>query len=438
MNENHYDVIVIGAGFAGVTAARDLSRSGRSVLILEARDRIGGRTYYQDVPALGRSVEMGGTWVHWNQPHVFAEISRYGMELVESLGAVAPERVIFRSDGTLHEVDPESGFGLLDEAITEYFGSTALEIMPRPHEPLYAEEQVAKIDHVSTGDRIDELATSQEKRDLLNAFWSMINSSEADAASLAFAVRLYSLSGCSTTGMFDALTRFKIKAGTSSLLQRMLADGQAELRLNSPVRSISSTDQNVEVTLRSGWTATADDVVVAVPLNTMADLTFEPPLGEVKQAAIQEKQPSRGLKAWVRVKSTRLEPLIAMAPDSEVLHYAHTEEVYDDGQLLVVFGPDPRRFADLSDPAEMQAALRHLIGDEVEVVAMEAKSWLADEFAQGAWSVLRPGYLTNYLRELQAPEGHVHLVGSDVADGWNGFIDGAIESGARVASRLTR
>lgn len=59
-----YDVVVIGAGFAGVTAARELTQAGRSVLILEARDRLGGRTHYQDVPALERSVEMGGTWVH--------------------------------------------------------------------------------------------------------------------------------------------------------------------------------------------------------------------------------------------------------------------------------------------------------------------------------------------------------------------------------------
>ncbi len=67
-----------------------------------------------------------------------------------------------------------------------------------------------------------------------------------------------------------------------------------------------------------------------------------------------------------------------------------------------------------------------------------AKSWLDDEFAQGGWAVFRPAQLTSYLRELQRPEGSVHLVGSDLADGWNGFIDGAIESGARVAHRLTR
>ncbi|MGH3804114.1 MAG: flavin monoamine oxidase family protein, partial [Pseudonocardiaceae bacterium] len=193
----------------------------------------------------------------------------------------------------------------------------------------------------------------------------------------------------------------------------------------------------VQVTLRDGATATADDAVVAVPFNTLGEITFDPPLSEGKRAAIEEKQASRGLKAWVRIKTAIRQPIFAMAPDTEVVNYAHTEDVYDDGQLLVVFGPDPRRFADLDDPMEMQTALRRLIDEDVEIVAMQAKSWLADEFAQGAWAVFKPGQITNYMRELQSPEHNVHLIGADLASGWNGFIDGAIESGARVASRLT-
>lgn len=62
-----YNTIVIGTGFAGLVAARDLSLAGRSVLLIEGRDRIGGRTWTADVN--GEKIEMGGTWVHWSQPH---------------------------------------------------------------------------------------------------------------------------------------------------------------------------------------------------------------------------------------------------------------------------------------------------------------------------------------------------------------------------------
>jgi phytoene dehydrogenase-like protein len=73
-----YDVLVIGAGYTGLTAARDSATSGLSTLLLEARDRIGGRTWSSNVG--GYPFEMGGTWVHWFQPHVYSEISRYGMK----------------------------------------------------------------------------------------------------------------------------------------------------------------------------------------------------------------------------------------------------------------------------------------------------------------------------------------------------------------------
>ena len=66
----HHDVVVVGAGFAGLTAARELSLRGHSVVVLEARHRIGGRTWTTE--RLGRTLELGGTWVHWTQPHVWA------------------------------------------------------------------------------------------------------------------------------------------------------------------------------------------------------------------------------------------------------------------------------------------------------------------------------------------------------------------------------
>lgn len=75
--QSTFDVIVVGAGYAGLTACRDLCTSGFKVLLLEARDRIGGRTYTVDIG--GHLYEMGGTWVHWNQPHVYREMSRYRM-----------------------------------------------------------------------------------------------------------------------------------------------------------------------------------------------------------------------------------------------------------------------------------------------------------------------------------------------------------------------
>jgi monoamine oxidase len=74
-----YDVVVIGGGFAGVTAAREAALQGRSVLLLEARDRLGGRTW--TAPWNGLEIEYGGGWVHWHQPHTWSEITRAGLQV---------------------------------------------------------------------------------------------------------------------------------------------------------------------------------------------------------------------------------------------------------------------------------------------------------------------------------------------------------------------
>src|SRR5918992_3458642 len=98
MAHDDFDVIVVGGGFAGLTAARELGHAGRRVLVLEARDRLGGRAYTSHLA--GSHIELGGAFVHWFQPHVFAEMTRYGIS-----HEIPPEptRWFYMSQGRVHE-----------------------------------------------------------------------------------------------------------------------------------------------------------------------------------------------------------------------------------------------------------------------------------------------------------------------------------------------
>ncbi|WP_159101458.1 FAD-dependent oxidoreductase [Paenarthrobacter aurescens] len=127
-----------------------------------------------------------------------------------------------------------------------------------------------------------------------------------------------------------------------------------------------------------------------------------------------------------------------MAPDNEVLNYAHTEEIYDDGQLLVVFGIDGSKIDDPNSIDEIDPHIKRLLGDHVEVIAVHGKYWRDDEFAKGGWSVYRPDQLTNDLEALQSPQPPVFFATGDIANGWNGYIDGAIETGITAAGAVTR
>jgi monoamine oxidase len=104
--------------------------------------------------------------------------------------------------------------------------------------------------------------------------------------------------------------------------------------------------------------------------------------------------------------------------------------------VMIGFGPD----ATLCDAGDLAAVQRQL-DDMVpgyEVVEATAHDWLADEFSRGTWAIHRPGWYTRYHAELQRPEGTLVLAGSDLANGWAGFIDGAIESGLRAGAEAVR
>ena len=97
MTEHRTDVVVVGAGFAGLVAARDLRHAGHEVTVIEARNRIGGRTWTDD--HLGLSLGMGGAHVHWSQPYIWAEITRYaqGGERVTAAGSLSTRRTFLAS-----------------------------------------------------------------------------------------------------------------------------------------------------------------------------------------------------------------------------------------------------------------------------------------------------------------------------------------------------
>ena len=435
MTQDSYDVIVVGGGFAGVTAARNLTHSGHRVVLLEGRDRLGGRTFYEHADSLGRSVEMGGTWVHWLQPHVWAEMTRYNSEIIESIGAAAPEEVVYRTQGELKRVDFDPAWEIMTDAMLKFYGDYADTAFPRPHDPLYAREAVKEFDGMSIQDRIDELEdVTTEQKDILNAYFSLCCDASAGEGGLATMVRWFALSGKTISAVFDMLTRFKIDGGTKSLIDSMIADSSAEVRFNAAVSTLTTDHKGVTVTLRDGSTVRAKSAVVAVPLAVLGDITFDPPLLEAKRPAVEAGQLCEGLKFWVRIKTTDTKPMFALAPEDEVINYAPTEDIYDDGQLLVAFGIDGTRVADPNSVDEIDIHIKRLLGNHVETVAVHGKYWRDDEFAKGGWSLYRPNQLTNDLEALQQPQPPVFFATSDIANGWNGYIDGAIESGATAAA----
>jgi pseudooxynicotine dehydrogenase len=422
----HYDVIVVGGGFAGVTAARECALRGRRTLLLEARDRLGGRTW--SARWNGAAVEYGGAWVHWHQPHTFSELTRAGLSVSVSENAGRAHWFVGaeRRSGTIEERDEIARRGW-DRFVDGVRGA-----LPQPHAPLAALPELIRFDRLSVADRVAELELDEEERDVLVAELESVTHAPLVESGAVSVLRWHALSGYSLELTQHTGGRVTIDEGTGALLRAIADAAVFDRRLDTPVAAVRRQDGGLEVETRAGEVLHARTVVVAVPLNTLAGIDFSPSLPEDKQRAIALGQASRGIKVMIHARG---EDVIqnSIRP-GHAFGYLDTEELFGDGtQLMVGFGLDSEA-CDPEDCMGMQASLDETLPG-YELLAATAHNWVADEFSRGTWAIHRPGWYEHHHAAMRRPEGNLIFAGSDLANGWAGFIDGAIESGLETGRR---
>ncbi|MGD9919857.1 MAG: flavin monoamine oxidase family protein [Pseudorhodoplanes sp.] len=424
-----YDVIVIGGGFAGVTAARECRKSGLKTLLLEGRNRFGGRTFTAMVH--GEPTEMGGTWVHWFQPHVWAEIMRYGLSLVETPGATAPKMVVRTSGNSIETIETASEWAKIEAAVAAYMGPSR-ELFSKSHNP-FASASISEFDDLSGADRLATLSDMEPLyRDVIDAFMSTCGANRQSNIAWIEMVRWYALSGHNLTDMNDAVCRYRFKEGTSALISAMLRDGVPDTLLSTPVARVEQGESGVTVTTKGGGKFTSKVVVSAVPLNVLKDIDWSPALIESKREASVERHAGSCAKVHVVLEGD-VGNIACFAPSQFGLTWLFTEHASADRTHLVGFGPS----SDLLDGdfrSQIEEATRQFMPG-AKVLEVFGYQWVGDEYSQSTWCVLRPGQYGRHLAALQAQQGRVIFASGDWANGWRGFIDGAIEQGLR-AGRL--
>jgi pseudooxynicotine oxidase len=418
------DVIVVGGGFAGVTAAREVALRGRSVLLLEARDRLGGRTWSADWD--GIPVEYGGAWVHWHQPHTWSEITRAGLRVELSADAQRAHWWVGdgRREGTIAERDA------IAERGWNRFVDGVLDALPNPHDPLLALDELARFDRLTIVERLDELDLDEEERAVLEAELESLASAPLEDAGAVSVLRWHALSGYSLALTQYTGGRVTLAEGTGALLSSIASAAPIDPQLESPVAAVRARGDRVEVETRAGGLHDAAVAVVAVPLNVLGAIEFEPALSEGKREAIAAGQVSRGIKIFLRTRGADV--LENAIRPGHPFGYLDTEVLLGDGtQLQIGFGSDAAR----CDPsgAGLQRALDKILPG-YELADSTWHNWLADEYTRGTWAIHPPGWYTRHHAEMRRPEGRLLLAGSDLANGWSGFIDGAIESGLEAGA----
>jgi monoamine oxidase len=410
------DTVVAGAGFAGLRAARDLADAGRSVLVLEARDRLGGRTWTRPFAGSGPPVEIGGSWFAPEHAEVRAELARYGLA-TRTYGA--PSAVRWRTGGELRDglPVPFGELAALDAALVAIaVDAAALEA-----------GTLGERGSLSCAEYLRRLGAPPATREFLSAWWVMIGGTDPERGAVVDALAAIAAHG-GPSGLLTALRHAPVE-GWSTLAERMARTAGLEVRRGAEVRAVRQDDAGVELALADGTSCRAVRAVLALPVNTLPAIGFEPSLASATAEALGTNA-GRGLKLWLRARGVPAGVLAAGA--GEGLHWLYADRVLDGGDVLLIgFGYEDPAF-DPAAHADVERALRAFFPD-AELIASDHHDWIADPFARGTWATATVGRAELLTAARFPPHGRIAFATSDVAPEEAGWIEGALIAGAAAA-----
>ena len=422
------DVLVIGAGLAGLVAARDLEAGGRSVAVLEARERIGGRVWLQRDALRGLDLDMGGAWVADCQPHVWAECDRYGVAREHD---PLPTHVHWVLGGERRTGILPLGMedlGAFERAVAALLAAARRHDASRPPDAQGLEDL-----DVPVADWVDRLGLPPRVRGLLRLWCSACASARPADASMLEILRWLSAADHRLWPHLEAaVLGWRLPEGTAALYEAIA--GRRARR-----RAARGAGRGGRAGARPGHRRHGRGGALRRPppggdragRRARGD-RLHAALDAAKAAAAAENHAGQGVKAWVLARGVP-DDLFALGGDT-ALDFAGAMAATPDGVLLVCFGPSAADL-DVHDADAVAAAVREL-APEAEVVAVHAHDWAADPWSRGTWCVLRPGQVHRAWSALRAPEGRVHFAGAHTALRWPSFMDGAVESGRRVAAEV--
>jgi putrescine oxidase len=440
------DVVVIGAGATGLSAAHALKQAGRSVVVLEARDRVGGRLWTDEVD--GVDLELGGQWVSPDQEELLRVLDELGLETFsryregESVYiGITGERRTFEGEQLPVPAAVEKEMVRL----TELLDALAAQMdADRPWEAPFADE----LDRVSFAAWLADQCDEQEAVDNIAMFIAQaMLTKPAHSFSALQAVQM-----AASAGSFSHLvdSEFILDKRVVGGLQRVplsLAERLGDaVRLGVDVEKVRWSDAGVEV-VAGDLTVSARHLVVAVPPTAVSRVRFDPPLPSAQREARQHQSFGQVIKLHV----TYPEPFWRAAGLSgtvfspyELVHEAYDNTNHGDTRgTLVGFVSDERadevRRLDEDERRDLVlASLARYYGDQALSPSSYYESdWTSEELGQGAYATsFDLGGLTRFGPALSEPVGPVRFGSSDVAGLGFQHVDGALRVGAELAHQI--
>lgn len=439
-----YDCIVVGAGLSGLCAARELVGQGKNVLILEARDRVGGRMVRTSVSG-GGWFDLGGQWIGPTHTGILELAASLGIEHFD-FHATGLTTVCY--DGTLSTFDDSSPPTLASVSAADI--AEAHEVLEKFHtlaatadiECPWLTPNAAGLDAQTVSSWLETATTSEFARFRIKHWVLNDFGCDPDAMSMLFALITHS------AGPEDEDPEQWLFHGGAGQIPERLADELGDrILLNRSVVQVEQVAESVTVKTLQG-TYRADYLIVATPPHLAGAIDYIPSL-PARRLQFTQRAPMGSVIKYAAVYPNafwRAKGLNgATISDGTVLATADSSPPSGTPGILAGFvsGPTAIHLTEQSPEARQEAVLADLrtyFGDEaaapVEFIEM---NWPGEKWTGGAYNAnFGPGTLTTYGPAMSQPVGRIHWAGTEMAHRWTGYFEGAVQAGYAAAQAVLK
>jgi monoamine oxidase len=450
------DVVVVGAGLSGLSAARAIARAGHSVVVLEARERVGGRTWNRPITG-GSYIDAGAEFVGPTQDRIKALAQAVGLETFPTYNTGSNvywkdgKRETYAASGPTGIAPPDPAY-LPDivqivQRLNTMAGEVDVEAPWEAKEALEWDSQTfytwlkaneANPDFIRLASTATDAIFGQEPRDLSLLYAVFYMAASGDENNPGTFERNFQTAG--------GAQEERIVGGTQQISLRVAAELGTSVVLKAPVQKITQTAKGVRVKAKGG-SVSAKLAIVAVPPALAARIEYEPLLPALRDQFTQRAPMGSYAKVDVVYPTPfwREEGLTgqAVSVNGPVrVTFDSTPKEGSPGVLLgFIGGSDARKWYALPSAQRREAVLENFtnyFGAQARSpVQYIENGWAEERFSRGdPVAGLPPGVLLDFGTALRAPVGRVHWAGTETSDYWVGYMDGAVRAGERAAREV--
>jgi monoamine oxidase len=449
--ETHrHDVIVIGAGLAGLAAACKLQAAGVDAQVIEGQDRVGGRVHSMRQP--GGNQEAGGTYIGAGYTRVIDAAERFGVELID----VTPMLAFFREQELvlgaeiIRQADwpdhPANLFSGADRELMPWAYHRVVTTRENPlNEPGDWLDPASAVHDISAYDWLTGLGLGDAAIELAYGMNVSFGDDARDVSALLLFFRA-AFSVAQRRLAAEGVVGYTARDGVARIPEAMAAALDPPALLGKVVVAITSETDYATVHCADGSAYRAPRIVCSLPFGVLRDIKIEPPFKGLQAEAVSTLPAQAMTQVYLAHRSNFWEadgytPSLFTDGIAGMVAAARNGADPDEVTSFTAWtlGPNASRL-DALPPAEAG----RLVIDQIETIRPAAKgqlellgikSWGTDPFARGGWVYFRPGQVARFAATMGAAHGRVHFCGEHLGRVSRG-MEGAMESGERVAEEI--